>query len=331
MKKYSDSAGLDISKKTFDAVLHCKGLHQKFSNDPKGFKTFIHWMLELGLELSKVLVCMENSGYYSLRISNYLYQKGIDYVAENPLQIKRSIGFRRGKSDKADAKDIASYGWLNREHIKLSVPPSDSIIRLQQLQATRELLVRQNTAIKNQIHGHQVVQDKDVSKLACKVLKSVLQANEKQIEKVEEKLKGIIFSEEKLSSTYKLCTSVTGIGLILAVELIVHTQNFTCFESWRKFAAYCGTVPYPYQSGTSIMGKPRIHPVSDRKMKSLLTMSAISSIRVDPELKEYFKRRVDEGKPKMSVINMIRNKLLARVFATVARGKPYVILAKYAA
>ena len=121
MKKYLDSAGLDISKKTFDAVLHCKGLHQKFSNDQKGFKTFIKWLLEHDLDPSEVLVCMENSGYYSLRISNYLFQKGIDYVSENPLQIKRSIGFRRGKSDKADAKDIAGYGWLNRERIKLSI------------------------------------------------------------------------------------------------------------------------------------------------------------------------------------------------------------------
>jgi len=104
MKKYSDSAGLDISKKTFDAVLHCNGLHQKFSNDSKEFKTFIRWLLEQKLNPSEVLVCLENSGYYSLRISNYLFDKGMDYVAENPLQIKRSIGFRRGKSD-----NVSSY------------------------------------------------------------------------------------------------------------------------------------------------------------------------------------------------------------------------------
>jgi len=104
MKKYSDSAGLDISKKTFDAVFHCKGLHQKFSNDPKGFKAFIQWILDLELDLSEVLVCLENSGYYSLRISNYLFDKSMDYVAENPLQIKRSIGFRRSKSD-----NVSSY------------------------------------------------------------------------------------------------------------------------------------------------------------------------------------------------------------------------------
>jgi uncharacterized DUF497 family protein len=66
-------------------------------------------------------------------------------------------------------------------------------------------------------------------------------------------------------------------------------------------------------------------------MKSLLTMASISALRVDPELKIYYKRRVDEGKPKMSVINMIRNKMLARVFATVNRGTPFITLSKFAA
>ena len=71
--------------------------------------------------------------------------------------------------------------------------------------------------------------------------------------------------------------------------------------------------------------------ISDRKMKSLLSMSAISAIQHDKELKLYYQKRVEEGKPKMVVLNIIRNKIVSRVFATVNRGTPYVEMNKFLA
>ena len=60
-------------------------------------------------------------------------------------------------------------------------------------------------------------------------------------------------------------------------------------------------------------------------------MGAISALKCDKGLKIYYSKRIEEGKPKMSVINIIRNKLIARVFAVVNRGTPYVVIDKYAA
>ena len=66
-------------------------------------------------------------------------------------------------------------------------------------------------------------------------------------------------------------------------------------------------------------------------MKSLLSMSAIIAIQHDKELKVYYQKRVEEGKPKMVVLNIIRNKIVSRVFATVYRGTPYVEINKFLA
>lgn len=66
-------------------------------------------------------------------------------------------------------------------------------------------------------------------------------------------------------------------------------------------------------------------------MKSLLSMSAISAIQHDKELKIYYAKRVADGKPKMLVLNIIRNKLVARIFATVNRGTPFVELNQFIA
>jgi len=48
-------------------------------------------------------------------------------------------------------------------------------------------------------------------------------------------------------------------------------------------------------------------------------------------MRNYYNKRVDEEKNKMSTINIIRNKLLSRIFAVVERKTTYVDLMKYAA
>jgi len=58
-------------------------------------------------------------------------------------------------------------------------------------------------------------------------------------------------------------------------------------------------------------------------MKRYLHMASLTGIKLDEGLKAYYNRKVEEGKNKMSVLNVIRNKLLARVFAVVNIGFAY--------
>ena len=144
-------------------------------------------------------------------------------------------------------------------------------------------------------------------------------------------MEALIKESKAMRKNYKLSRTVQGVGRVLAIQMLLHTHNYTRFESWRQFSAYCGLVPYPYQSGTSIHGRSRTHPISDKKMKGLLSMSACSAIQHDKELQAYYERRLEEGKHKMVAFNIIRNKIVARIFATVRRGTPYVELNKFAA
>ena len=52
-------------------------------------------------------------------------------------------------------------------------------------------------------------------------------------------------------------------------------------------------------------------------------MCALSSISAKGELKDYFERKVAEGKNKMLIINNIRNKLIHRICACVRDNKIY--------
>ncbi|KAA6334040.1 hypothetical protein EZS27_017603, partial [termite gut metagenome] len=71
--------------------------------------------------------------------------------------------------------------------------------------------------------------------------------------------------------------------------------------------------------------------LADMKLKSLLYMCALVAIRHDKELKTYYERKVAEGKSKMLVINNVRCKLLARIFAVINRNSPFINTWKFAA
>ena len=54
-------------------------------------------------------------------------------------------------------------------------------------------------------------------------------------------------------------------------------------------------------------------------------MCALSAIQYDSELKDYYQRKVAEGKNKMLVINNVRNKLIHRVCACIRKDKIFEV------
>ena len=331
MKKVTETIGIDVSKLTLDVMVRTTNIHKQFSNDTKGFKQIITWLMKQKINLDQSLFCFEHTGWYCLMLSYFLYENKHAYCCINAIEIKRSMGLKRGKSDKADAWEIANYAWLRRDELIPSVPPAKKLIELQRMMSLREQLIKQQTASKNLLKGMIDIVLDQVNDVSVGILKENIAYLEKQITSTEKAMNELIKQDNTMIANYKLSKTVKGVGMVLAVQMLLHTHNYTRFESSRQFAAYCGLVPYPYQSGTSIHGRNKIHPISDRKMKSLLSMSAISAIQHDKELKIYYQKRVEEGKPKMVVLNIIRNKIVSRIFATVNRGTPYVEMNKFLA
>ncbi len=331
LKQFSESVGIDVSKLTLDVFLYNKKKHRQFSNSPKGFILMQKWIKsEVSCE-SDLIYCFEHTGWYCILLSHFLHEQSLFYCCINPLELKRSMGFKRGKTDKTDSFEIARFAWLRKEELVPSVPMSMKLIELQRLMSVREQFVKQSTALKNLEKGLLVTIENRASDIGLKVIRQSIVQLEQQVGKVEKAMEELIKTESDMKTNYQLSKSVKGVGKILGIQMLLHTHNFTRFEEWRQFSAYCGLVPYPFQSGTSINGRRKIHAISDVKMKSLLSMSAISAIQHDSELKLYYQKRVEEGKPKMVVLNIIRNKIVSRIFATVKRGTPFVELSKFAA
>ena len=330
MKNYDEVVGIDVSKKTIDAYCYHAQVHKEFVNDLIGYKSLLKWVLKATQEMN-VFYCFENTGYYSLKLALYLHSQSVVYVEESPLKIKRCSGVVKEKTDPLDARLIARYGWLYREELSPSTVKSMSHLELGRLLALRDQLVRNNAGLKGTLKEVKVLLSSPTTDFGCISLKRSIDYQIKQIKGIEERIKQILSEDVSMSKNYELLSSLKGVGLVVACQLIYHTGNFTRFESWRAFSSYCGTAPFEHRSGTSIHRRKQCHYLGDRKMKSLLSMASISAIQHDSELRLYYQRKLAEGKDKMLALNNVRNKLIARAFAVVKRGTPYVVLQQHAA
>jgi transposase len=315
--------GADISKKTIDFACSVTKKNLRISNDEDGFKALSIWITEQGLDRSQLRVVMEHTGTYSYRFEQFLHSKSLPFVKVSALAIKRSMGLVRGKTDKQDAKRICRYGIEKADQLVLAQPVAQGLQRLQMLYSMRERFVRNRASMKtavNEMQGAFGLKDNDpLIASQRKMIKSF----DQEIEKLEAQISDIVKADKNMDQNYRLVQTIKGVGKVLALATIVKTQNFTRFTDARKFACFCGTAPFENTSGTSIKGRTRVSHLADKGMKALLDLAAKSAIRYDAELKQYYCRRTAAGKPKMSTINVVRNKLLYRIFAVVKRQTPF--------
>ncbi|NYJ28075.1 IS110 family transposase [Allomuricauda sp. ARW1Y1] len=324
--KFKDAIGIDVSKNTIDVFIHGPKLTQQFENDLKGFKKMYKWATShySGDDFDHVIFCFEYTGIYSTPLSIFLDDLKQAFILVAPLQIKKSMGMVRGKNDKVDAYRIAEYAYLRRDLIKPTKIPSKNIMKLQKLISLREKLVKQRAGFSADLKEYRTVLGKERHGPIINVQNKMLNYLAKQIKAIEQELKELIKNDEHINKIYKLVTSVDGIGLILAVNLIVTTNCFMNFDCARKYACYAGIAPFEKQSGTSLRSKSKVSHTANKNMKSLLTLAAFSAIQKNSELKNYYRNRLEKGKSKMGTINIIRNKIVHRVFAVVKRQTPYV-------
>jgi transposase len=266
---------------------------------------------------------MEPTGVYCYPLLQYLVKNNIAVWVENAVQIKRSLGLARGKTDRTDARRIAEYAARHQNRIRLWIPVRSVIEQLRHLSSLRERLVETRKRLLTPVEECRRMGNEAMAKVLSKAMNKSIHAIEKDIEGIEKKMKQTIDDDQGLKKIYQLVTSVVGIGFVTAVNLIIHTNEFTRLTDVRKLACYCGVAPFEYRSGTSVRGKTRVHPMANKKLKTNLHMASLSSIKLDESLRTYFERKVAEGKNKMSVLNAVKNKLLARVIAVVKRGEPY--------
>ena len=321
--------GVDVSKMTLDIHIKPSGYWVKIPNQPKGFRLLLKELNREASAQSRVMVVMEHTGKYSWRLENFLRSRSIDYCKVPALEIKRSQGLVRGKNDKVDSERIAMYGWLRRDELKADQPIVEGVRELQDLLRLRSKLVRQRSGYMCRLKEMKV-SGEETKGFAGNVQRKLINEFTEHICSLEKEIRAVIQANSAIQKTFNLLRSIKGVGLIVAASMISCTNNFSRFENARKFNCYAGLAPFDYLSGTSIRGKSRVSHLANKEVKAILTLAASTAIQHDPELKKYYKKRVAEGKSKMNSLNVVRTKIVARMFAVVKRQSPYQVLVQAA-
>lgn len=316
--------GVDVSKMTVDIslldgtsrVLWQGQMENTKEGVTKGFHLLKNTVPQWQWEQS--IVCLEHTGIYIDVLVGYLEKQPTKVCVENAVRIKRSMGLQRGKSDKADAFRIAKYALLHRADLRLWNPSRPEIKLLKELSSIRKRLIKAKNALEVPLNEFGQIHSKKPTQ--CK---SAIAGIKKDIQKIDAQIKQLLNQDEQLKKQTELATSVPGVGPITAAYLIVTTNEFKDIKESKKFSCYSGIAPFEHSSGSSVRGKTRVSKMGNQNMKTLLHLGALSAIRVCPEIKQYYDRKIAEGKHAMNVINAVRNKLISRVFACIRDQKPY--------
>jgi transposase len=319
--------GIDVGKDKVHAAITLDGINfydQEVENNAASIKEyFLQLKLKFSFDVNQLVVCMEHTGIYCYPLLDYLTKQRISVCVEPALRIKQSQGMQRGKNDKIDATRIAKYLFKNHTELKFWQPKREVIQKLKALLVVRERLVRAKTQFEVPIKESNDFIDKSIRQISVVNCKTTILAIRKDIKKVDAQIADLINKDLKLKSQVKLATSVTGIGVIIAANMIVSTNEFQDITTYKQYACYSGIAPFPNQSGKSLRGKNKVSHMANKKIKTLLHLGARSAIQSSPELNQYYNRKVAEGKPKLSVLNAVCNKLISRVFVCIKNERLY--------
>lgn len=311
--------GIDVSSNTLDICVISNQEQQSFviKNEVKAILKFFKAYSE------PLIIGMENTGRYNWFLYEALKESVHRLFVISPLHLKKSMGLARGKNDKVDAVRIAVFIKKNHADLPQWKPSTQAVQQLKALLSERNNRIKSRKQLVTRQHDYGRMKHLGIDKELKMLNEQQLKLIDKQIELIEKRIDAVIKSDEQMYQQAKLIRSIPGVGKVLSWVMLAKTENFQLITEPRKMACYSGVVPFAYQSGTSVRSKERVSPYADKAIKTVLHMAAMSAIRLKNDLRDYYLRKVAQGKNKMSVLNAVRNKIIHRIFAVIKAQRSY--------
>ena len=213
-----------------------------------------------------------------------------------------------GKTDEIDARALAQYGEERWKNLALWALPDKKRVQLRALVRRREELVVMRTAEKNRS------QAAGLSREIATCIERMLRMLEKEIERMDKAIEKLIDSSKELNHTIQAMESLAGIGKVTAANLLALLPELGTLPR-KQITALAGLAPHPRDSG-EYKGYRKIRG-GRKEIKRLLFLPALSAIRHDPGLKEYYRRQLLAGKKKLSVISAVMAKIITILNARI--------------
>ena len=317
--------GVDVSKDTLDfwvlASNQCS--HYKIENQSRSIKKLINSLDKQVKGEKKINFGVENTGKYGWALLELLSQTNHSVYLLSPLHLAKSLGLVRGKTDRIDCERIARFLMKNKEELTTYQAPREQIRELQLLLSRRSQIQGSIKREKLALKDLQITKASMTKRQIISECRRSIKALKLQLERIEKLINELVNSDELMRHQKKLLMTIPGVGKVVSWYMILKTNEFKNIKDPRKLACYAGVAPFEHSSGTSVRGRTRVSYFADKTLKKILHMAAMRVIQLEGELREYYIRKVQQGKNKMSVINALRNKIIHRIMAVIREQKPY--------
>jgi len=284
--------------------------HSKtFANTAKGIEDLILWISKCA-SILETLVCLEHTGCYGKPLIKELEKAplmGIFVV--NPFQVKSYARQKlsRNKTDKADAKLIARF--VEQEHNSLHPwsASSKSKEELRELSRYAESLTIDVARLKTRLEQvfNPIVQES---------IKERMDQLEQERDKIRAELQSLINDEEEFQQQQELLKSIPGLGAVTIPLIIAELPDLTNFKGARELAAWVGTTPQHYQSGTSGRKSTPISKIGNARLRKALYLPAMTAMRYNPLLKSFADKLREKGKKPKEIILAVERKMIHLIY-----------------
>lgn len=346
--------GVDVHKYSHTAVAmdawgQEKGMLE-FSNDV--LPTYAAWLRSLGAQ-QDIIVALEDVNGYGIHLVETLTQEGfrIRYVPAILTERERKQSTKRHKSDSVDARRVGKVILTKYEE---TLPAKESIASTEELRTAQALdlllmerrdLVKQKTALKNQLHAllHQYYGDhyadtfkKPFHKEAVTFWRNDLtKASDDTTEKkrilatsIVRRLDRLVLLEAHIADISReisrigirskpvaaLVRELHGCGMMSACAIMAEITTIKRFLGKDNLASYAGVAPTEHSSGSH--NKLHTNPFGNRRLNRTLHTVALSQIacKGDDRGKRYYEKKVQEGKTKLWALRCLKRQMANQVF-----------------
>jgi len=121
----------------------------------------------------------------------------------------------------------------------------------------------------------------------------------------------------------RILQTFPGIGGIAGATLLSEIGDIERFGQESYLSAYCGVSPVLWQSGTGRIRTKRRRRYS-RRLKGILYFISLSQIRINPESRAYYDRKIKEGKTHWQAMNALSRQLIKIIYYMLKYKKPYL-------
>ncbi|MCW0378246.1 hypothetical protein NB697_001092 [Xanthomonas sacchari] len=310
--------GIDVAKRSFDVAIELtNGKHRtkaKLSNDAKGFQALQAWLQTHAQPDS--WIAMEATGTYHQALAEFLHARGYRVCVLNPAQTAAYARSQlsRVKTDRSDAKLIASYALRHREQLRRWSPDPPALKQLKALVRRRQDLQQMLQMERNRL---------DVAPAQVKDSIQVHLADlQHHIAQIEQAINDHIDQDPTLRGQRELLVSIQGIADTSAALMLAELGDVRRFADASAVTAFAGLNPCLQESGER-KGRVCISRTGSPRLRAGLFMPALVAMTHNPIIRALKRRLSERGKTGKQIVCAAMRKLLHLAYGVLKSGTAF--------